>query len=253
MEAYPILEFDPDPQALLEPTTNNKPQDVPQHCVICFFQEVIDPLVHNGRAMRIATLRSEIGPHPVYEIAHEGRRIGVAHPGVGAALAAGTLEEMIALGFRKFVACGGAGALNRELAMGHLIVPTSAVRDEGTSYHYLPPAREVQADFQAVAAVERVLRRREVPFILAKTWTTDAIYRETRGKIAARRNEGCVCVEMETAAFFAVAQFRNVPFAQILYAGDDCSGDVWDSRHWDHDQSGRERLFWLTVEACLEL
>jgi uridine phosphorylase len=93
----------------------------------------------------------------------------------------------------------------------------------------------------------------DVPYVLAKTWTTDAIYRETPGKIAARRDEGCACVEMEAAAFFAVARFRGVRFAQILYAGDDCSGAIWDARQWDARQPVRERLFWLAVEACVEL
>jgi uridine phosphorylase len=97
------------------------------------------------------------------------------------------------------------------------------------------------------------LRRADVPYVLAKTWTTDAIYRETRGKIEARRDEGCACVEMEAAAFFAVARFRGVHFGQILYAGDDCSGEMWDSRKWQSHQSIRERLFWLAAEACVEL
>jgi uridine phosphorylase len=250
---FPILEFDPAPEALLEPSKLIKPLDVPERCVVCFFQDVIEPMAKSGRAKVVATLKSEIGPNPVYEIEHGGHRLAVVHPGVGAPLAAGMLEEVIAMGCRKFVACGGAGVLNRELAVGHLIVPTSAVRDEGTSYHYLSPSREVSADPLGVSAVERVLRRMDVPYVLAKTWTTDAIYRETPGKIAARRAEGCACVEMEAAAFFAVARFRGVHFAQILYAGDDCSGEIWDSRKWNDHQSVRERLFWLAADACLEL
>ena len=58
---------------------------------------------------------------------------------------------------------------------------------------------------------------------------------------------------MEAAAFFAVAQFRGVPLAQILYCGDDCSGDTWDHRNWHRNVSVRERLFWLAAEACLRL
>ncbi len=84
---------------------------------------------------------SEIGRNPIYEIDHDGRRLVVMHPGVGAPLAAGFLEELIARGCRTFVACGGAGVLVPDVALGHVIVPTSAVRDEGTSYHYLPSLR----------------------------------------------------------------------------------------------------------------
>jgi purine-nucleoside phosphorylase len=92
-----------------------------------------------------------------------------------------------------------------------------------------------------------------VPYLTGKTWTTDAIYRETPDKIALRRDEGCLSVEMEAAAFFAVAQFRGVTFAQILYGGDDLSAESWDSRHWQHQASVREKLFWLAAEACLML
>ena len=73
-------------------------------------------------------------------------------------------------------------ALVPELVLGHVIVPTSAVRDEGTSYHYLAPAREVTAEPTAVAAATSVLSERGVPFVASKTWTTDAIYRETRAR-----------------------------------------------------------------------
>ncbi|MBM4457853.1 MAG: purine-nucleoside phosphorylase, partial [Chloroflexi bacterium] len=145
-ELYPILEFDPAPEAIIEPRRVIKPIDAPEHGVLCFFQEVITRLVNEGQATPIATQRSEMGPHPVYQVMVAGRRVALCHPGVGAALAAGMLEEVIALGCRKFIACGGAGVLNREIAVGHLVVPTSAVRDEGTSYHYLPPSREVAAD-----------------------------------------------------------------------------------------------------------
>jgi uridine phosphorylase len=258
-EIYPILEFDPAAEAIIEPRRVIKPIDAPEHGVFCFFQEVITRLVNEGQATPIATQRSEMGPHPVYQVMAAGRRVALCHPGVGAALAAGMLEEVIALGCRKFIACGGAGVLNREIAVGHLVVPTSAVRDEGTSYHYLPPSREVAADPTAVAAIERTLQAHGVPYLLGKTWTTDGLYRETAGRVQRRKAEGCLTVEMEAAAFFAVAQFRGVPFGQMLYGGDDVSGSEWDQRgEWDASgwhgrRSVRERLFWLAAEACLAL
>ena len=168
-------------------------------------------------------------------------------------MAAALLEEAIAKGGRTFVACGGAGVLNREVAVGHLVVPSSAVRDEGTSYHYAPPAREAYVSARVVRTIERVLTRHKVPYVVGKTWTTDAFYRETPGKVALRKQEGCLTVEMEAAAFFAVADFRDVTFGQILYGGDDVSGETWDSRRWNERTSVREKLFWLAAEACLEL
>ena len=250
---YPLLEYDPSPTALIEPGELLEPLDVAEHCVLCFFQDVIGRLREEGRLRLVRNLGSEIGHNPVYEMEIDGRRLTLCHPGVGAPLAAGFMDELIALGCRKFIACGGAGVLDGDLTLGHLVVPTSAIRDEGTSYHYLPAGREVEASPQAVAAIEQVLKRDNVDYVTGKTWTTDAVYRETTAKIQLRRAEGCLTVEMEAAAFFAVAQFRDVIAGQILYGGDDVSSDAWDSRHWQQQDSVREKLFWLAAEACLEV
>jgi uridine phosphorylase len=250
---FPILEFDHALEAIIEPRRVIRPIDIADRCVICFFREVFDRLNEGGRTRQVACLRSEIGEHPVYELDMDGRRLALFHPGVGAPLAAGLLEEAIALGCRKFVACGGAGVLDRSIALGHLVVPTAAIRDEGTSYHYLPPGREVEPTPEALDVIAKVLERRGCAYLLGKTWTTDAIYRETAAKVRRRREEGCLTVEMEAAALFAVARFRGVMMAQLLYGGDDVSGAEWDSRHWDKSTSARERVFWLAVEACLDL
>ena len=248
---YPILEYDSAAEAFIEPGKVLKRIDVAEHCVVCFFQDVLNELVANRPVRRAHTMQSEIGEHPLYEMDVDGQRLAFFHPGVGAPLAGALLEEAIALGCRKFIACGGAGVLDSALAVGHVIVPASAVRDEGTSYHYLPPSREVSASPNAVAAIEQVLSKHHVEYLVSKTWTTDAIYRETPAKIKLRRSEGCIAVEMEAAAFFAVAQFRGAQFGQLLYGGDDLGGDTWDSRHWTHHTSVRDKLFWLAAEAAL--
>jgi uridine phosphorylase len=97
------------------------------------------------------------------------------------------------------------------------------------------------------------LQRRNVAYILGKTWTTDAIYRETRARMALRRSEGCVTVEMEAAALFAVAQFRGIHLGQILYCGDNLDGDEWDGRDWTHNWGVREILVELAAESCLAI
>lgn len=252
-DGYPILEFDAEREAMIEPSRIIKSIDIAERCVVCFFKEVIEALVQKGRLVRVACQKSEMGEHPVYELTGEQERIAVYHPGVGAALAAALLEEAIALGCKKFIACGSAGSLAKEITLGHIVVPFTAVRDEGTSYHYLPPAREVEASTAGVAAIEAVLKKYGHEYLLAKTWTTDGVYRETPAKIQRRRQEGCMVVDMEAAAFFAVAKFRKVDFAQLLYGGDDLSGSEWDSRHWTKAATAREKLFWLAVESCLAI
>ena len=256
----PILEFDPSRDAIIEPVQvpyikdgAGRQREMPGRVVLCFFQEVIAKAVAEYGARRLTTLQSEIGPNDVYVLEHDGVDVALAHPGVGAPLAAGFLEELIALGGRVFIAVGGAGALVPDLTLGHAIVPTAAIRDEGTSYHYLPASREVAPTPRVLDAILMTLAERDVPFVAGKTWTTDAVFRETRAKAARRVAEGCISVEMEAAACFAVAQFRGVAFGQLLYAGDDLSGEVWDDRGWVGHATGREALFRLAVDAITRL
>lgn len=250
---FPLLEFDPTRAALIEPRPPRSLKvPMPDRAVMCFFLEVVDEVCGDGRAEEITHFKWEHGTHRVYRLEVEGEPIAVFHPGVGAPLATGLMEEAIASGARTFMACGGAGAVQPGLALGHVVVPNAAVRDEGTSFHYIAPSREIAADPSCVAAAVAVLEGNGVPHTVGKTWTTDAPYRETVARIARRREEGCITVEMETGAFLAVAAFRGVRFAQYLYAGDDVSGETWDNRSWQTSDA-RTQLFWLAVEAARTL
>lgn len=250
---YPIIEYDATLEALIEPSKVNYPRNMPEHCVICFFKEVLDTVVETHHAKMLVENCWEDGPHPVYEIEHHGQRLAFYHPGIGAALSASILEEVIAFGCKKFIACGAAGVLVKEIAVGNLIVVSGAIRDEGVSYHYLPPDREVKANTKGIHALAGALDKRGIPHHIGKTWTTDAPYRETPNQIAKRKDEGCLTVEMECAGMLAVAQFRNVLFGQILYGGDDLSGTNWDNRGWRSKKEVRENLFWLCADVCLTL
>jgi uridine phosphorylase len=247
----PLLEDDRAASAVIEPAEIFAPADIPTRVVLCFFTEIIEGIASRGDAALVKELVAAHGTHPIWEIEHRGQRLAVLHPGVGAPLAAGFLEEAIALGARTIVAVGGAGALVPELVLGHAIVVDSAVRDEGTSLHYLAPSRVVEADPSGVSALQRTLSAAGVPFVTGRTWTTDALYRETRGRVRRRVDERCVTVEMEAAALIAVAQYRRVRLAQLLYAADSLAGDQWQERQWTKAFSIREQLFWHAADACL--
>src|SRR5258706_2688518 len=249
----PILEFDTAREAVLEPHLAIKKFDLPQHVVLCFFRDAIGPFVEALGGREIGRLGSELGWHPVFEVELDGRRVAVGQAGVGAPLAAAWLDELISLGGRAFVAVGGAGVLVPGLVMGHVIVPTAALRDEGTSYHYLPASREVAPTTDALEAIVATLDAHAIPYVTGRTWTTDGIYRETRDKVRRRGAEGCLTVEMEAAAFFAVARFRGVSFGQMLYAGDDLSGGAWDGRGWPHHETCRDMVLRLAAEAVLRI
>ena len=251
---YPILEFDDSSEAILEPCKIYERLDtMPERCVLPIYHEVIEGLQEKNLVTRVTDIGTPMGAMPVYRMTHAGEDVAVAEPGLGAPFAAAVLEELIALGCRKFIACGTAGVLDSDLRKGTIVVPNAAVRDEGTSYHYLPPSREIAAQPDTVRAIQSVLDADGAEYRVGKTWTTDAVYRETKNRIAKRKSEGCLTVEMECAAFLAVAAFRGVRFGQLLGVTDDVSGDDWNYRGTEKGKSSPEQLFWLSVESCLRL
>lgn len=250
---FPILEFDGVSNNVIKPSNFIKPIDIPEQVVLCFYSEVIEKLKIEKKLKEVYCFHSQLGKHPVYEIEYNGRKVALIHPGVGAPLAAAMMEEAIALGGKKFISCGSGGVLNRDITVGHVLVPTLAIRDEGTSYHYIEPSREIQVNSIAVQAIDKVLTRHKCSYKHVKTWTTDSFYRETVDKVEMRKKEDCLVVEMECSAFCAVAEYRDVVFGQIIYAGDDISCEEWDAREEFDRRFIREEIFWFAVEASLEL
>jgi uridine phosphorylase len=250
---FPILEYDDSPRAVLEPPSAREGRELPECGVGCFQQHCVDALVSELGAESTHHLGSNLGKHPIYQIDCGGRRIALFVPGLGAPFAAAFLEEVIALGCRKMIFIGTCGVLADGLPRGSLIVPTSAVRDEGTSYRYLPPGREAVPSSRVVQMIANALQAKGHPHVLGKTWTTDGIYRETLPRLGRRRAEGCMAVEMEAAALFAVAQFRGAEMGMILYGADDLSGEAWDSRADHPPITSDHDLLKLAMEVAATL
>jgi uridine phosphorylase len=250
---FPILEFDEDKNAVIRPSNLIKQKDVPERCILCFFSEEIEKILTEYPHKIVSNFISSGINYPLYELDYKGNKISIIQAAVGSPLAAGQIDELAALGCKKFIACGMCGVLQKELAVGHLIIPIAAVRDEGTSYHYVKPAREITANERIVQVIESTLQELKIPFIKAKTWTTDAFYRETPQKTAQRKEEGCVTVEMEASAYMAVSQYNNVEFGQILCAGDSLAGVEWDQREYVSRTDVREFVLRLTLDVCIKM
>lgn len=158
------------------------------------------------------------------------------------------------MGAKKFVLFGSCGVLDDDKVKDSIIIPVSAIRDEGTSYHYIAPSSEIEADPHAVQILERVLLNCGYPYVKGKTWTSDAIYRETLPLIQERRQEGCLVVEMECASMLAVAKYRHIPFIQFLYGADHLSCDTWEIRDLSlHGLNNAEKYMILAFECGLAL
>jgi len=250
MKSHPILEHPGDEPALIEPAALYARQKrIAPRCVLCFFGEVLEASRVRGELTQVTSLPGEGEPIAVYRHGSGNEAVTVAWPGIGAPFAVSTLEELIGLGGQAFVCVGGAGVLDGTIPVGQVMIPTAALRDEGTSYHYQKRGRCSRPHGDALRAMREACRERRIRPISVKTWTTDGVFRETPEKIRLRQAEGCRAVEMEAAAFFAVARFRKAILGQLLYAGDDVSGERWRHRRWTQQTAVRAELFELALDA----
>lgn len=245
---YPILEYDTEKMGIIKLNPNDL-NILPELCVVTFFGEVLTEYVEKHNLTKLSAYDSEMRKFPIYKATHKGVELCVVQGAVGAPSIAMMADFLIGRGVRTMIVCGGCGVLE-EIPVGDIIIPTVALRDEGTSYHYLPPSREIILDERPITAIKKVLEKHRVPFIQGKTWTTDAFYRETKDMIAYRKSEGCIVVEMECATLAAIARFRGVEFGQLLYSGDILSDfDHYDERSWTNNLTAREKLFFLALET----
>ena len=253
-QAYPILEYDQQKQSITQVKKDIYPKSLPiKRCVITYFQDVVVKLETSYKMFQAFKLRIEGKRPEVYQLDTGTESIYVLLCPLGAPQAARMLEILSALGVEKFMVCGGAGTLDDQITGERILVPVAAVRDEGTSYHYLPPAREVAINEKVRQTIVECLRAEQENFAEVKTWTTDASFRETPDKVELRRSEGCAVVEMECAAYYAVAQFKGLACGQLLYAGDVVRREGWDYREWHNRNDVREHLFNLAVKCVLKL
>ena len=245
--AIPILEFDDNPQAVIMPNHEDLDLQLPKKCIYAFLEEEIDRYAQEVGAECIGEFISATKTYPVYVMDHKGEKVCLAQAPVGSAPAAQFMDWLIGYGVEKIISTGTCGVLTN-LEENAFLVPVRALRDEGASYHYAAPSRYMEIQPEAIAAIERVLESRGIPYEEVMTWTTDGFYRETAEKVAYRKEEGCAVVEMECAALAAVAQLRGVVWGQLLFTADSLADlENYDSRDW-----GAE-AFDKALELCLEI
>ena len=174
----------------------------------------------------------------MYKVNYKGKCLALYKARLGAPACVGSFEDIIPMGAKRIILLGNCGVLDKSIEDCGIIIPTRAIRDEGTSYHYAPAADYIDVNKKYVEDFIAVLDTFGYPYVKGTTWTTDAFYRETRDKIRRRKEMGAICVEMECAAMQAMCDFRGVDFFQFLYAGDNLDHSTWDPR----SLSGTARL-----------
>ncbi|KKT16984.1 MAG: Purine phosphorylase family 1 [Parcubacteria group bacterium GW2011_GWB1_43_6] len=220
----------------------------PKGIIFCYSSTLLDYILKNHRVKKIKIhgIHSDI-----YLLKDTNYRIGIAKlAGIGAPVTATVMEEFIVLGVKKFLVIGDAGSLSKRLKTNKIIVCDKAIRDEGTSHHYLPPSKYAYATKKLITKAERVLDKRGLEYEVGASWTIDAPYRETSSEVKKFQKEGVLTVEMEAAAVFAVAEYRKVA-AGALFTISDYLGELEWKPKFHLSKKLLEKLFLAAVEVLL--
>ena len=228
----PILEYDFDSIEVIRPNHGAEQLVLPEKCVFGFLGDVIDDYAFEMDAVIAEHFETITKSYPVYIVQQNGLEFCLCQAPLGAAAAAQLLDFLISCGCKKIISAGSCGVLT-DLDENKFLIPIRAMRDEGTSYHYLPAARFVDLEPSAIKAIEQTFCALNIPFQKCITWTTDGFFRETRDMVEYRKSEGCTTVELECAALAACAQKRGAVFGQILYTADSLANVyAHDERDW---------------------
>ena len=251
-----LHEFDPNPVAVINPGDIHTPvEDCPRVAVSCFERSTFGRMLERLGAEPLALTKCANMEIPVYRAEYKGTEIALYEAYVGAAGCVGMLEDLFALGVEKLVLFGTCGVLDRAARDCGVIIPTAALRDEGTSFHYAPPSDEIEVNPKYREAFIEILERHQCTYALGKTWTTDAFYRETAEKMARRRAQGCICVDMECAAVAALAQFRGKEVFQFFHGSDCLDGGNWEvwGLSQDSNITGKDKAALLALELAARI
>jgi len=173
-----------------------------------------------------------IDPHPdrrlsYYRLSESVAYCPVETVGVGAPVAAVATEKAIAAGATAVVVLEGCAAVHPEIPPDAVLVPTRAVRDEGVSYHYVPPGETVEATPALGEALVESFAGAGTETRRGPTWTTGALFRETVPEAEYYKERGFVSVDMESAAVWAVGQYRGADAATVQHVDDYLIPDEW--------------------------
>ena len=247
---YPILEYDTAARAIFDfkdLKDDLKEVVFPEKAVFAFLGNCIDDLAKSMGAEIIYNIDSITKDYPIYVIEYKGERICLCQAPMGAPAALQNLEMLLLCGVKKVISAGSCGVL-QDIPENQFIIPTKALRDEGCSYHYLPPSRFVDLDMPMTEHIRRVLSEKAIPFSEGITWTTDGLFRETHEMVEYRKSEGCLTVDMECAALAACAKFRGADLGMFFFTADSLA----DIEAYDIRDFGKAS-FVPALHLCLDI
>lgn len=233
-----LLNFDTSPKAVLEPEHEKEINHFhfqPKLLFAFLTTAAINKFLACYSHKQVGFFECFEGKTPIYEVDLDGAKFTLCQSKMGAAAAVQLLDWLIGYGVKQILAIGSAGCLV-DLPENYFLVPTKAIRDEGTSFHYLKPGTYIDLKSEFLTKTEKLLNQEGFKVEEVTTWTTDGFFRETVKKVKQAKELGASCVEMECAAMAACAQFREADFAQILFTADSLKDiENHDDRGWGRD------------------
>lgn len=195
----------------------------PDGTIICYSRSLMRYILNNHQTRKVSGFSGEM-----YLLKETGGRVAVTgNFGIGAPSVVTHIEELIAFGIKKFISIGAAGALQKNLKLGDVVVCSKAIRDEGSSYHYLKPSKFSHPSQAFAKLIMRSLNKSKIKYRIGSTWTIDTPYRETVAEARHYQKEGVLTVEMEASALFAVAKYRQVQIGAIFTISDSLAELEW--------------------------
>ena len=230
-----------------------KPQDMYEEAsknenvtIVTFSNFLIEYLLANYDLKVYKTFRSVGERYTIYFLNIDGRDYFVYRTQVGATVSGLLMQEIsVVTGSHKFVFFGSSGVLDEEKCRGKIIVPSQSYRDEGLSYHYAPPSDYI--DIKNYKIVDEFLNKNNIPHVVGKIWTTDGFYMETLNKIKARKDDGCIAVDMEISGVQAVANYCNIDYYTMIFPADSLEGSEWQRAHLGGDPEHQLQIYSFEV------
>lgn len=222
--------------------------NIPKGIIFCYQQSLINHIENNHKTTKDYGFTSEL-----QLLNDTNNQIGIfTRIEVGAPIVTMLLEQMIAFGVKKFITIGTAGTLQEDINIGELIICDSAIREEGTSNHYLKKSKYAYASKGMTEKIKKSFQKYNQDYKIGSSWTTDAPYRETIVKAKKYQKEGIVTVDMESSALFSVAKFRNVQMGAIFTISDSLAKFKWNPQHFHPStEKGLEKIYKIAVNALL--
>lgn len=217
-------------------------------CIIVFSEQIFAYMLETYTYEEAGIIRCCNGITKVYVFEIDGMKIAGYLSHIGSAMAGGDVIDVNWLtGANKFIMFGSAGSLDSDATDGKFVIPTDSYREEGLSYNYVEPSDYIEIRNSKV--VKKIFDELKLPNVSGKVWTTDAIYRETKAKLEARKSEGCIAVEMELAGVQAVCDYYGWNLYDFLVTGDVLDKAVYDISGLANANHNMDKLY-IAIEIA---